>query len=192
LPDFGLAEHAGRAVKGLSQRGYAKHRGVTLRAVQKAIRDGRITLDKDGIDPARADRQWRNNTDETKPRNSVSGRPGGRIQKAPKLLPARTSGDLQGTQGLPEHVPSGYALARERREQLRLKLDQLEFDERMLLLVDAAEFRAKFLPMIADAKTRLLGVASKCKSRLPGLSAVDVSIIEDLIREALGEITNRI
>src|SRR5947208_15967936 len=49
---------------GLSQRGYARHRGVTHRAVQKAIKAGRITTNSDGtIDPARADAQWVANTD---------------------------------------------------------------------------------------------------------------------------------
>src|SRR2546426_5178487 len=49
---------------GLSQRGYARHRGVTHRAVQKAIKTGRITTSPDGtIDPARADAQWTANTD---------------------------------------------------------------------------------------------------------------------------------
>ena len=49
---------------GLSQRGYARHRGVTHRAVQKAIKAGRITTNSDGtIDAARADAQWTANTD---------------------------------------------------------------------------------------------------------------------------------
>ena len=49
---------------GLSQRAYARHRGVTHRAVQKAIKAGRITTNSDGtIDPARADAQWTANTD---------------------------------------------------------------------------------------------------------------------------------
>ena len=166
----------GKRSRLVSMREYAKRRNISAMAVSKAVKAGRVTLVSGKIDVNLADREWSANT-----------RPG---QKAPKLLKLAPDADPQGTQGLPKHVPGGYALARERREQLRLKLDQLEFDERMLLLVDAAEFRAKFLPMIADAKTRLLGVASKCKARLPGLSAVDVSIIEGLIREALGEIAN--
>ena len=49
---------------GLSQRAYARHRGVTHRAVQKAIKAGRITTNSDGtIDAARADAQWTANTD---------------------------------------------------------------------------------------------------------------------------------
>ena len=36
------------AMTGLSQRGYARHRGVTHRAVQKAIKASRITVNPDG------------------------------------------------------------------------------------------------------------------------------------------------
>jgi hypothetical protein len=44
---------------GLSLRGYAKHRGCRLFAVQKACRSGRIPVLPDGtIDPAAADAAW--------------------------------------------------------------------------------------------------------------------------------------
>lgn len=161
----------------VSMREYAKRRKVSPMAVSKAVKAGRVTLVSGKIDVNLADRQWSANT-----------RPG---QKVPKMLARAPETDPEDAQGLPGAQAGSYAVARAAREQLRLKLDQVDFDERMQNLVDAAEFRAKFLPMIADAKTRLLGVASKCKSRLPSLSAVDVSTIEDLIHKALGEITNR-
>jgi len=44
---------------GLSRRAYGRHRGVSLAAVQKALRAGRITLLSDGtIDPEAADKTW--------------------------------------------------------------------------------------------------------------------------------------
>ena len=46
-----------------SLRGYSKHRGVSLRAVQKAIQTGRIKLTASGkIEPATADEEWDRNT----------------------------------------------------------------------------------------------------------------------------------
>ena len=49
---------------GISLRAYAKHRGVTLKAVQKAIARKRIKLESDGtVDAARADRDWAANSD---------------------------------------------------------------------------------------------------------------------------------
>ncbi len=52
---------------GLSIRKYATLRGVTEGAVRKAISSGRITPNDDGtIDVERADREWKENTDEAK------------------------------------------------------------------------------------------------------------------------------
>ena len=52
---------------GLSIRKYATSRGVTEGAVRKAISSGRITPNEDGtIDMQRADREWKENTDEAK------------------------------------------------------------------------------------------------------------------------------
>ena len=48
---------------GLSQRAYAAHRGVSHTAVQRAIREGRISTLPDGrINPAVADEEWEQNT----------------------------------------------------------------------------------------------------------------------------------
>ncbi len=62
---------------GLSRRAYAQHRGVSEKAVRKAIATGRITLEPDGtIDPVEADRQWQAQTDPVKQTTShPSGKP---------------------------------------------------------------------------------------------------------------------
>ena len=50
-----------------SIRGYARHRGVSDKAVRKAIDTGRITIDETGqIDVAQADIDWDENTDQAK------------------------------------------------------------------------------------------------------------------------------
>ena len=55
-------------------RGYARHRGVSNTAVQKAISSGRITpLPNGQIDPAVADRQWEANTGPRYPRDDDDG-----------------------------------------------------------------------------------------------------------------------
>ncbi len=60
----------------LSQRAYAKHRGVTHAAVAKALRAGRIHLERDGrIDPLRADREWEENTSPVAAAKRKSSRP---------------------------------------------------------------------------------------------------------------------
>lgn len=50
---------------GISIRAYARERGVSDTAVRKAIKVGRITPEPDGtINPATANAQWLNNTDQ--------------------------------------------------------------------------------------------------------------------------------
>jgi hypothetical protein len=47
----------------MSLRAYARHRGVCLRAVQKALKSGRIAAREDGrLDPDVADANWASNT----------------------------------------------------------------------------------------------------------------------------------
>ncbi len=57
---------------GFSIRAYARHRGVTDKAVRKAITAGRITPNKDGtINAKKADKQWKDNTDTSKQRSII-------------------------------------------------------------------------------------------------------------------------
>ena len=59
----------------LSRRAYAQHRGISEKAVRKAIASGRITLEPDGtIDPVKADREWDLQTDPVKRRGSPTPR----------------------------------------------------------------------------------------------------------------------
>lgn len=55
---------------GISIRAYARVRGVSDAAVRKAIKSGRITPERDGtIEPSRAGREWRRNTDSSQQRD---------------------------------------------------------------------------------------------------------------------------
>jgi len=128
--------------KGLSRRGYARHRGVSEAAVRNAIKGGRITVGADGtIDSRAADRQWERNTDPSKPRNSVTGDP--KHQKDSPDDPStpmgsKGNGDAQGT--------AGYARARGFREVYTARLARLEYEERAgLVLPRAIVERAGFL-----------------------------------------------
>src|SRR4051812_46761212 len=58
----------------MGHRAYARHRGVTLGAVQKALRDKRIFLNANGkLDPEAADRDWEANTDKSRVAVNVLG-----------------------------------------------------------------------------------------------------------------------
>lgn len=162
---------------------YAKMRGVSSVAVSKAVKSKRISLVRGKVDPAKADAQWEANTQPGQ--RAVSAR-----RKPPKAPAPQAAADPGQTQHAPDAPLNSYGAARARREETLANMAQMDFDVKMGVLVNAGDIREKISKLHTEAKTRLLGVASKCKARLPQLSAIDVSIIEDLIREALGEIAN--
>ncbi|MBI2818135.1 MAG: hypothetical protein HYX72_14465 [Acidobacteria bacterium] len=116
----------------VSLRAYARHRGVSLKAVQKAIESGRITKTPDGkIDPERADAEWERNTSPKPRRITVP------VRKAPIPKPASpeapTRTDVSGMGAL------DYAKARAVREQYLARLAKIEFEERSGKLISRDE-----------------------------------------------------
>jgi phage terminase Nu1 subunit (DNA packaging protein) len=92
------------------------------------------------------------------------------------VLPAITDGVL----------PS-ITESRQVTEAYKARLTRLEFEEKSGKLVDADEFRTKFTTMVATARTRLLGVPSKAKGRIPHLTVDEISVLAELRRDALEE-----
>jgi phage terminase Nu1 subunit (DNA packaging protein) len=156
----------------ISMREYAKHRGVTVEAVSKAVKAKRISLTGKKVDVVRADAQWSANT-----------QPGQMAAKKTRKARAKRS-----KQPADDATVNNYATARARREDYLARMAEVDFEERAGKLVDANKMKAQWLKLITEAKTRLLSVPIKCKSRLPALSALDVSIIENLIRDELEEL----
>jgi hypothetical protein len=86
----------------MSQREYARHRGVSHVAVAKAIKTGRIVeaVKSGKIDWELADKLWLRNTDQSKPRNSISGDP-----KRRRASPDEPPMPAYGRQPVPELSP---------------------------------------------------------------------------------------
>lgn len=120
-----IEQTSGPAVP-LSLRQYAKHRGVSLTAIQKAIGRGRIHPTADGrIDAEKADIEWQQNT-APRPRQRTPGNP-----------VRRSIGDLQPS--FESSSSGGYATARAVREQFLARLAKIEFEERSGKLVSRDE-----------------------------------------------------
>lgn len=89
---------------GISIRAYARERGVSDTAVRKAIKVGRITPESDGtINPATADAQWSQNTDQAlqrkpQPRHPDRSevRPAPRVDARPERAPYRAVRQAEG------------------------------------------------------------------------------------------------
>jgi hypothetical protein len=138
----------------VSLRAYARHRGVSLRAVQKAIQAGRIEKSPAGkIDVQIADTQWDTRTaprpliarQSGPPRNpqkqkAVPADGEGRHSPGPNRILADPRmelprGDLPGASG------ADYSRARAVRENYMARMSKLDFEERTGKLVSRDEIQ---------------------------------------------------
>jgi len=155
--------------RGVGLREFARRHGVTLGAVQRAIRDGRLTVARDRRgrprigDAASAAREWARTTQsDRRPVNGASAR-------------------QRGT-----YIATVTSLAK-----ARLERQELENAQRRGQLVDGAAMRARMADAFLHCRTKLLAVAAKAKSRLPHLTQADVLAIDALVRETLEDLASK-
>lgn len=170
-----MAPRGQKKPKPISQRAYAAHRkqlglaGGTHRAVQVAIRDGRLkkSLAPDGrsiADIAAADAEWDSTT---------------RVDRIPLTGPTAA--------GTP---PPDLNESRARREAAEAALAEIELAEKRRELVPAKDVESKLVNVFAQCKTKLLGVPARARQRDPGLTGPQVELIENLIRECLDDLAS--
>ena len=143
----------------LSAKAYAKHRGVSLAAVLKAISEERIkaSVRRKGpgyqIDVAQADVEWQQNTD--------SG------QGAPAHAKNRqdqhdTAGDSEPEDG----EPITYAQARAQHERFKARLAQLELEQREGKLVEADAVKRESFRTARLVRDALLNLPDRIAAEL--------------------------
>ena len=150
----------------VSIRAYAKHRGVSHTAVEKAVKQGRIRIVDGKIDVEQADRDWNRNSSpvnkpEPTPRAAASAEP----------LVAGPS----------------FAQSRAVREAYEARLAKLTWEERIKKLINADEVRVSaynFSRMIRDrilnVPDRVVGaVLAEVRAALTG-AGVDLRLVESL------------
>lgn len=182
---------------GLSIRGYARHRGVSHTAVQKALATGRIVAGADGtIDPAVADSQWASSTDLSKPLNSVIGVPKKRRARGAPSDPLGTHG--AGAEEAPNGAATGdtarlvssYAGSRAVREAFNARLAKLDFEERSGKLVDADVVRAQFFALGRRARETMLGVPDRLAPVLEGQKRAEIHrLLTEELERGLAELS---
>ena len=124
----------------MSQRAYAHHRGMHVRAVQKAIQSGRIsTLPNGTIDSDVADAEWERNT---RPRTLAAAQ--------------RQDEDDAGGFGARE-----YSKARAVREHYQARLAKLEFEERVGNLVSKDEVKIAQFNIDRQRRDAMLNIADR-------------------------------
>lgn len=157
----------------MSLRAYAKHRGVSLAAVQKALQSGRIRIGADGkLDAAAADADWSRNT---------------------KLATAHVLPDPR--RSMPEQDDSSgfggnqYAKARAIREHYLARLAKIEYEERVGKLVSKDEVQVAAFTRFRQFRDLMLNIPDRLAAVLAAESdaAACHHILASEIRKALHE-----
>lgn len=157
----------------LSQRAYARHRGVVLSAVQKAIGTGRISTQPDGqIDSEKADAEWEQNT----------------IRHAPPIVQRGQEED-----DVPVFGASQYTKARAVREHYQARLAKIEYEERTEKLVSKDEVQVAAFNRFRQFRDQLLNIPERVAALLAAENeAAKVhEILTAEIRKALNEFADR-
>ena len=161
----------------ITRKEAAEKMGVTIQAVYMAIKQGRLTAMEDNqgnivINDDTMVAEWNKKSAfrqmKTNPQPS-----------SPKRKRSSVTSDL-----IPE-----YEESRARTEHLKAELLELERKQKEDSLVPMKEVQQKWTEVITTARTKLLGISSKAKQRLPDLDTNAVSCIDDIVREALEELS---
>jgi hypothetical protein len=165
----------------VSLRAYAKHRGVTLKAVQKAIQSGRIRTTGDGkIDVEQADADWKRNTGPRQSSIASSSPPPRRSPAPPPELPRQ---DVAGPGQL------DYARARAVRENYLARLAKIEYEERSGKLVSRDEVQVAAFNKFRTFRDGMLNIPDRVSAMVaaePDASKVHAALTTE-IRKALLE-----
>lgn len=145
----------------MSLRAYAKRVGVSVEAVSQAIKAGRLTKSvtresgKPKIaDAELADREWAANTDQSKPRNAITGDPKHRRAAGEPMKPMANDGVGDGK------GPT-YQQSRAIREAYMARLAKLEFDEKSGRTVSADAVRIAIFNTARKARDMLMAVPDR-------------------------------
>lgn len=155
-----MAAH--RKTELISQREYARRRGISNSTVHDAVQAGRISSINGKIDPEQADREWLQNTDQSKPRNRITGSPKHARPPGEPSEPmdfGRTDGGVV--------TASGYARARAARELYQAQLAKLDLDERNEILVRADMVRVGAFNMARKTRDQLIALSERLAATLP-------------------------
>ena len=166
----------------------ARALGVTSEAVYAAVKSGRLSTvtAKDGrvmVNSETMREEWSKNTQKRVGRGPKP--PAG----APKPLRPREERIPQGRiSRTAESIPD-YEESRARTEHLKAELLELERKQKQALLVPAADIELKWVEIVTQARTKMLGIPTKAKQRIPDLDADAMTVLEDIVRETLEDLS---
>lgn len=193
---------------------YAARRGVSPKAVSKAIASGRlsasVTRDQHGqpkiADADLADREWAANTraraDYAAPKKAARAEPEPEPEPTPADEtatpdPAPRARAKPSSSGAVSPELAGYYAHRSARESaaarmaaVQAELAELELAERRGQMIPKVTARLDVMGQYTIVKTKLLGVPRRVAQRVPQIAAEVILVIDELVREALEELAS--
>lgn len=170
--------------------------GVSRTAVYKAIKQGRLPVVRtaDGRELIKSEtlrEDWYANTMK---KVGVGPKPPAGEKDLPPPRPKPEADEPKRERSLaapePGELVPDYNESRARTEFLKAELLELERKEKEGMLVRTADVQAKWIEVLTISRTKVLGVPSKAKQRIPDLTPDQIAILEDIIREALEELAD--
>ena len=165
----------------VSFREYARQRGVSLQAVQRAIQSKRISviLDEDGIpkiNPVTADIEWEKNTQKEYRPHTLARK----IQK--EISDARLEKD-RALENIATSEPMSYSDSRTVREAYSARLMKLEYEVKTGKLVSAEDVKREYFQILRVTRDSILNIPDRISSILAAEN--DAARIHQLITQEL-------
>jgi hypothetical protein len=133
----------------LTIKDYALHRSTSITAVRKAIKAGRITLNKNNkLDPNIADRQWLDNTDPAKQRKEIN--------------------EANETTGKAIFHGPNYHQSRAIKEAYNARLTKLQFEKESKKLISVDEVKISAFNAGRMVRDRILNIPDRVIPNLIG------------------------
>lgn len=180
----------------ISLRAYAEHRKVSVMAVSRAVKSGRLSrsVTRDGhgqpkiADVELADQEWAAHTDLSRAPGYVKELADGRVQTSAQAPatgdPAAAADDSPVGRSAPSLTE---ASAEEKRWKARLA--RVQYEERIGQLVNKRAVLERQAAIFTEVRTKLLMIPSKAKFAIPTLTHADTAKLDQLIRDALEALT---
>jgi hypothetical protein len=189
---------------------YARHRGVSLTAVQYAVKRGRITRRADGlIDTDQADREWQQNTNHAQARFDQRGVP----KKKPEGEPPAASGHVQRGRhaaathaarhaeqdaaelGSTERLGTGpdFNKARAAKEIYEARIKKLDYEERLGDLVSRKSVEVEAFTAFRVLRDACFNIPDRVAAQIAAESdgTVVYEILMTELRRAFEDFANR-
>ena len=174
----------------LSKSEAARALGVSRQAVHNAIKENRLSVEVNtkGVECINSEtmrEEWAKNTQTRIGIGPKAAGPG----KEKKPLRSREERMSSGAEQpriskTQESIPD-YDESRARTEHLKAELLELDRQQKEGLLVKAEDIALEWSEIITRARTKLLGIPTKAKQRIPDLDTDAIGVLDDIVREAL-------